>query len=297
MPRDTAVDDQDFAREQADAKVYEAGDAPSPPSPASLSLVPVEPQDRYAGASARRFTEEQTAILFAPPDPATELAVKPTDFGEVYPPHGVIRRRLNQAFGAGGWAFRPAGPPIREADYVCQEWDLLGEGRWLATGFGEQKFKLGPNTLSFPTALEGAKSDALVRACKSVGMFLECWDRDYTEQFKADHCEKRLNYRDKEVWYRKDSKEGKPIQKRSAPAPQPQPQPPQGTPVKDKVNAEFDRQGMIQKIEELIRKLPDVDVWDVIKSCGIDSGDIRDVKTPEEGRAIYRKLSKMTDRR
>lgn len=159
-------------------------------------------RDRFHGASAQKFTPEQEAVLFAPPDPETELEIKPTAFGEVYPPHHVIRKRLNRAFGAGGWAMVPAGAPIKNADYVCQEWDLMAEGRYLATGFGEQKFQMGSNTLSFPTALEGAKSDALVRCCKGIGMFTECWDRDFTEKFKALFGE-RYTDRGKTLWRKK----------------------------------------------------------------------------------------------
>ncbi len=145
------------------------------------------PADPYLGASTLALTPDERKTLIEPLRD-DEIKEFPANAGQraglLYMDHVAIRRRLNKAVGPGAWALIPGGDPIREANYVCQRWRLYIRGSFVAEGFGEQAFRLGTNTLTFPTALEGAKSDALSRCVKDLGMGIELWDKAFVSKWK-----------------------------------------------------------------------------------------------------------------
>ena len=51
---------------------------------------------------------------------------------------------------------------------------------------GEQDFFDEKN---IATAMEGCKSNALMRCCKDLGVASELWDPSFIRVFKAQHCE------------------------------------------------------------------------------------------------------------
>jgi hypothetical protein len=55
----------------------------------------------------------------------------------------------------------------------------------VATARGEQEF-FKPSGV--PTASEGAKSNALMRCCKDLGVSSELWDPRFIRQFRKKHC-------------------------------------------------------------------------------------------------------------
>ncbi len=56
---------------------------------------------------------------------------------------------------------------------------------FVATARGEQEF-FKPSGV--PTASEGAKSNALMRCCKDLGISSELWDPRFIRQFRKKHC-------------------------------------------------------------------------------------------------------------
>jgi hypothetical protein len=88
----------------------------------------------------------------------------------------------------------PKGQHIIDGAYVTQEHALFCHGQFVSQGkniffkskaWGEQTFdeeKLSHKSLS--TALEGAKSNALMRCCKDIGIASELWDPIYIEGMK-----------------------------------------------------------------------------------------------------------------
>lgn len=80
----------------------------------------------YHGLSSTPFTPEQAAIL------QEELAfddieIKPD--GIVYLPEIKYRRKLNRAFGPGGWGLAPRGETIVTGKVVTREYGLVCGGR------------------------------------------------------------------------------------------------------------------------------------------------------------------------
>lgn len=142
----------------------------------------------YAGASVKPVTEEQqTALLKAPDD--DEIEIKPDTFGAVFMSHGGYRKRLNAAFRPGGWALRRLSTIDynEEAKLVYVEYALYAEGRYLGQARGEQKW-LGTSDgdgMSHGDAIEGAKSNALMRCCKDLGMAMDLWSKTYAEGVRA----------------------------------------------------------------------------------------------------------------
>lgn len=173
-----------------------------------ISLVPAQAErDPYIGIAQIRFTEKQQEILTKPCDLA-ELDVLPT--GEVYLSQVGYRRRLNEAFGVGGWAMRPMTPVTVSGSTLMREWALYAEARFISSAWGEAEYQERNSRHSYATAAEALKSNAIMRCCKDLGIASECWDRRFTQQFKKDHCvkvwrEKAKHGQGEYQWRRKDA--------------------------------------------------------------------------------------------
>jgi hypothetical protein len=61
--------------------------------------------------------------------------------------------------------------------------------RYISQSTGEGVF-FNPDTI--PRAMEGAKSNALMRCCKDLGVAAELWDRSFVRKWKKQHAQ--------EVW-------------------------------------------------------------------------------------------------
>lgn len=171
-----------------------------------LVIAPIE-RDPYAGIASTRVTKEQEAVLLRE-SKIDELDILPT--GEVYMSQVEYRRRLNAAFGPGGWALRPLGKPTVMGNTLMQEWALYAEGRFIGSAWGEHDYHKNNDRSSYATAAEALKSNALMRCCKDIGIAAECWDRRFTAKFKADHCVKVWRHKAKGgkgeyQWRRKDA--------------------------------------------------------------------------------------------
>lgn len=91
------------------------------------------------------------------------------------------------------------------AKVVSREWALLCLGRLVAVARGEQHY-FDPDGI--PTAAEGAKSNALMRCCKDLGIASELWDPRFIRSFKAAHAAQvwaeSRDGKKKQLWRRKD---------------------------------------------------------------------------------------------
>lgn len=132
--------------------------------------------------------------------------------GLVYLPWTYYSNRLNQAFGRLQWGLLPQGAPHvkPQGDYgdVLVVW-----GFWLAIkgvpigfAYGETTYKPSNNTMSYGDACEGAKSIALARNCKQLGIALELWDQDWVTNWKHENAEQYTNEKGKKVWRKKGQK-------------------------------------------------------------------------------------------
>lgn len=80
----------------------------------------------YHGLSSTPFTPEQAAILQEPLE-LDDIEIKPD--GIVYLPEIKYRRKLNRAFGPGGWGLAPRGETIVTGKLVTREYGLVCGGR------------------------------------------------------------------------------------------------------------------------------------------------------------------------
>lgn len=165
-------------------------------------------EDPYYGISDKPFSPEICNILMEPIDP-NDVEIKPD--GIIYLPEIKYRRVLNRAFGPGGWCLLPRGPHIFNHDRtnVSAEYALYVDGRFISQAWGEQDYYLSSRSIA--TALEGAKSNALMRCCKDLGIASELWDPNFILEWKEKYaisvwCENQKTKERKRLWRRKDRK-------------------------------------------------------------------------------------------
>jgi len=93
-----------------------------------------------------------------------------------------------------------------EGDTLSREYALFAFGRFVAQARGEQQYFKGQ---SLATASEGAKSNALMRCCKDLGIAGELWDPNFILQWRTKYavspwCEHEKNKTKQKLWRRID---------------------------------------------------------------------------------------------
>jgi len=137
-------------------------------------------------AGTIEFTKEQKEILFAPVD---EEAVEIREDGMVYMPHCEYRRRLTQALG-GQWAMLPVEvKPKLEGNLMLWGFFLFIQGKPMGFAWGEQTYQPTNPRMTYGDAMEGAKSNALTRLCKDLGIAGELWQPTFIKAWKAKYAE------------------------------------------------------------------------------------------------------------
>jgi hypothetical protein len=153
------------------------------------------------------ITEKAAAILQEPLRD-DEVEILPT--GEVYLSQIGYRRRLNGAFRPGSWRLKPLAEPAQMGKTLVQRWSLIVFGVEVAESIGEADYQERNDRMSWATAWESAKSNALMRLCKDLGVASECWDRRWTEAWKQRNAiqvfrEKQEGRDNKPQWRRVDA--------------------------------------------------------------------------------------------
>lgn len=159
--------------------------APSAPPAPSTAMVPVQQQDPFRGIAELDLDTHQQKVLTQPVDPKL-LRILPT--GEVYLPQVEYRRRLNKVFGPGAWAIKPLGKVIQQGNIVMREFQLWGRGRFVSQVAGEADYVPSNRRMSYATAIEAMKSNAVMRLCKDLGIASECWDREFTDAWREKYA-------------------------------------------------------------------------------------------------------------
>ncbi|XP_065913477.1 mitochondrial genome maintenance protein mgm101 homolog [Dysidea avara] len=169
-----------------------------------------EPSELYRGMASMAFSPEIVSKLEAPLNP-DDVEIKLD--GLIYLPEIKYRRILNQAFGPGGWALMPLGEALHMQNesegfqLVTREYLLYCHGRFVAQAMGEHTF-YSRNNLMYGKACESAKSNALMRCCKDLGVASSLWDPQFIDQWKAEHaedvwCENVRTKERKRLWRKK----------------------------------------------------------------------------------------------
>lgn len=177
------------------------------PSPKSLALMVRDPNGIMAAAQAPiggltvtgeptvnvatigtlKLHEKQIKALRRPIDDH-EVEWRPTRKGgppEIpYLPHNGYRDRLDAAFGIGGWGMAPVGVPKEKDDVVYAPWALVIGGVPRFYAWGEQAYDPKNRQMTYGDALEGTKSNAIIRCGKELGIARDLWSRRYIAALK-----------------------------------------------------------------------------------------------------------------
>lgn len=182
-------------------------EAPLDPINVPLQAAPDDPQGIYTGIATTKLTATQIAILLAPVDRET-ISIRPDGF--IYMSEIQYRRRLNLAFRPGAWGLRPLEQPFLDGSIMVYHGAMYANGAFFSESYGENDYYEG-GKMSKYSAMEGAKSNCLVRCCKDLGMFSEMWDHRFGEEWKNIYatqvwCKNKGNKgpSQKPLWRRKD---------------------------------------------------------------------------------------------
>lgn len=149
-------------------------------------------------AGELNLTEKQKKALYAPVD---EKYVEIREDGLIYLPWIFYHKRLTEAFGL-NWALIPLSPPLIKNNFVYREYALKVQGSIMAVSVGEQEYFEDNRRMSYGDALEGAKSNALMRCCKELGISLELWDKNFINSWLKKYAYQK-EYRGRTRWYKK----------------------------------------------------------------------------------------------
>lgn len=122
------------------------------------------------------FNEAVARALEEELDPL-DVEIRPD--GIIYLPEIKYRSILIRAFGPGGWALIPKGSHSINGEFLSREYWLICQGRFVssARGFGQIRIDLSDAT-------EAARSNALMRCCKDLGVAKDLWNPKYIRQWK-----------------------------------------------------------------------------------------------------------------
>jgi len=148
---------------------------------------PEPPRERFLGADDifRRcgtldVDDATMAILMAPVD-ETQICMRPD--GIVYLPWVFYADRLRKAFGV-SWSLVAGDKPTLEGNQVIWLHHLIVRGCYVSSSYGQCNYHANNRGMTYGDAIEGAKSDALTRCCKPLGISAELWDPNFVRHWK-----------------------------------------------------------------------------------------------------------------
>lgn len=160
---------------------------PAEGAASTLQLLSDGPMMTAAFVGTLKLSEAQIAALRRPVDDR-EVEWKPLkrDGPPAIPylSHNGYRDRLDAAFGLGGWGMVPVGMPKEKDGVVYVPYALVIEGVPRVYAWGEQAYHENNGQMSYGDALEGAKSNAILRCGKELGIAREMWNRNNLAELK-----------------------------------------------------------------------------------------------------------------
>lgn len=131
------------------------------------------------------LSTEQKNCLYEKTDPKSIL-VRPD--GLIYMPWYEYAKRLNSAFTPFGWVLIPLQEPKIDGNFVYWWFALVVNGILCGSAIGGQEYIPSNQTMNWGDCCEAAKSNALMRICKELGMFLELWDKEFGDKWKNEYA-------------------------------------------------------------------------------------------------------------
>ena len=136
-------------------------------------------------AGTIQMTDAQKEILYAPVK-EEDVEIRPD--GLIYLPWMEYVSRLKGAFNM-ECAIIPQGMPNVKGDFILWPFWLIIQGKIAGFAVGEQQYYANNATMTYGDALEGAKSNALMRLCKGIGISLELWKPSFIRNWKQKYAE------------------------------------------------------------------------------------------------------------
>ncbi len=148
-----------------------------------ISHVQEEMEKLVPFAGTIETSEEQRKILFAMVNDE-DVEIRPD--GLVYLPWMAYVTRLRDAFGI-SWAIIPKDMPKIQGTHMYWPFYLMIMGKLAGFAIGEQEYQPSNARMTYGDAAEGAKSNALMRLCKGIGISLELWKPSFIRNWKGKY--------------------------------------------------------------------------------------------------------------
>lgn len=161
--------------------------------------------DIFRGIAAAPVADEQWQILKRQVE-ADDVEIRPD--GLIYLPEIKYRRVLNETFRPGGWSLMPLSKPEIMGNSVTWAFALYVDGRYFATAVGEKEYFADNPNMSYATCAESAKSNAMMRCCKDLGIASDLWNPVFIRGWKKKYtvevwCENKKTNKRKKLWRKK----------------------------------------------------------------------------------------------
>lgn len=184
------------------------------PPGGSGTMISIQKKDVFAGAGEKAVTAKQQKILTDPVDPK-DVRILP-DTASLYLPWSWFAARLTKAFGPMGWSLTPVTdrennpiPPVAKDNVMYREFILTADGRFVGSAVGECAYNPTNKRMTYGDAVEGAKSNALSRCCKALGIAPEIYSEGWREDWIQENaiCVNAENWdgKIKQLWRRKNA--------------------------------------------------------------------------------------------
>jgi hypothetical protein len=163
--------------------------AATTPAQAKVDAIAALTMKAYARASTLKLEKKEVEALQADfPDDAFRKGAGGDDT-LIYIEHAHLRERLNQVFSPGQWSVVPRNRWAEEfttakGDPACRlyvEAMLLVRGAFVAEAVGDMVYYPKNDRTNYGDAVEGAKSSALRRCAKELGVGLQVWKKEFCE--------------------------------------------------------------------------------------------------------------------
>jgi hypothetical protein len=172
-------------------------------------------------AGTLKLTKEQEEALYATVQDS-DVYIKPD--GLIYLSWIKYAGRLTKAFGGTGWTMLPQGMPKGYNNMIIWGFHLVINGIYCGFAIGEQQY-FANGRMTYGEACEGAKSNALMRLCKALGIGLELWDKAFIDRWLTAYADKVWNEQDRKYkWSLKPNAFGTTPANLNTPKPVSQPQ-------------------------------------------------------------------------
>lgn len=155
-------------------------------------------------AGSIELTEREKKVLYADIH-EDDVEIRPD--GLIYLPWMEYAKRLREAFGL-QWSLVEVEPPRVNENLLLWKFYLVIKGCYCGTAIGEQTYSPNNRTMTWGDACEGAKSNALMRLCKGIGIGLELWQPQFIKSWIAEYAEYNEiidGPRKKKIWRKKES--------------------------------------------------------------------------------------------